>query len=124
MESKGAPQTLKRRSEFLRILKLGRKQKASQWLTAAYLKTESGQLRVGWTIPKQVGKAVLRNRLKRLMRESLKKIRTPQQFLGADINMIFRSSAREMIEKVDYEQMKQVFQKVINDVVKQNSRID
>lgn len=62
--------TLKRRSEFLRTLRRGFRVPATEWLVLHVV--PAPEFRCGWTLPRAVGSAVVRNRLKRWLREWLR----------------------------------------------------
>ncbi len=62
--------TLKRRSEFLRTLRRGFRVPATEWLVLHV--APASEFRCGWTLPRAVGSAVVRNRLKRWLREWLR----------------------------------------------------
>ena len=73
--------TLKRRSEFMRTLKRGFRVPASEWLVLHVF--PAPEFRCGWTLPRSVGSAVVRNRLKRWLREWLRQ-RTTVHEAGAE----------------------------------------
>ena len=53
------------------------------------------QMRVGFTVSKKVGNAVIRNRMKRRLRELAREIVTKDGFPGSDHVMIGRASGIE-----------------------------
>lgn len=63
-----APARLKRRAEFLRAAASGRKAAMPGLVLQARQRDENGPLRVGFTVTKKVGNAVVRNRTKRRLR--------------------------------------------------------
>jgi ribonuclease P protein component len=70
------------------------------------LPTREIAIRVGFTVSKRVGKAVARNRVKRRMREAVRR-RLPQLRPGQDLVFVARAPAAEatydqIVESVDY----------------------
>jgi len=60
---------LRLRRDFLRIQNRGRKYHSPNFVIASTTQPSSGALRVGLTVSRRVGNAVVRNRLKRRLRE-------------------------------------------------------
>lgn len=61
-----------RRSEFEKVYEAGRRHN-SPFFAAFALKTGARWTRVGFTAPRSVGKSVRRNRIKRRLREAVRK---------------------------------------------------
>ncbi len=82
---------LRHRSEFIRCREMGRKIHTSHFLVYA-LERSDGRCRLGVTASKRVGNAVVRNRVKRLVREYF---RTHRQQLprGYDLSVIAKHGA-------------------------------
>jgi ribonuclease P protein component len=102
--SKSRPVVLKNRSDFQYIQKFGKRLKPVPWLLLNYLENEHGQVRCGWTLPRKVGSAVVRNRLKRWSREYFRAQSAEDQALAIDINLVFRQMDTDFYKKLDYEQ--------------------
>ena len=87
---------LKRRSDFRAVTQAagaGARAHASAFILQARPRAESGPPRVGFTVSKQVGNAVERNRIRRLVREEF---RLAQRELPAlDLIVSARSQARD-----------------------------
>jgi ribonuclease P protein component len=86
--------TLKRRAEFLRI------RGGARWSTAAFvLETKpregnaAGEARFGFTVTKQLGKAVTRNRIRRRLREAVRLLAPGHGKPGHDYVLIARLPA-------------------------------
>jgi ribonuclease P protein component len=60
---------LRLRRDFLRIQNRGRKHHSPNFVIASASQPSSGALRVGFSVSRRVGNAVVRNRLKRRLRE-------------------------------------------------------
>ena len=87
------PQRLKRRAEFLLAAKAGRKAAMPGMVVQVRPRDDAGPLRVGFTVTKKVGNAVVRNRTRRRLREAARLV------LGAggpsaDIVLIGRDTTR------------------------------
>lgn len=84
---------LRRSKDFARVRRLGRSAGTSQ--VALYvMRTRSPDLRIGFSVSKRVGKAVQRNRVKRLMREAVRP-HLPALEHGQDLVFIARPAAAE-----------------------------
>ncbi len=78
MKPQGLPRALrlKRRREFLRVQKGGRKQHTRHFLVFVRRRDDEGPTRLGITITRKVCNAVGRNRIKRLVREGFRRARS------------------------------------------------
>jgi ribonuclease P protein component len=98
--SQGFPKAMRllRRSEYLAVQETGKKFHARHFLAVAALRTSSAGYplpgRVGITASKKVGKAVERNRIKRLLREYLRRHTWVRP--GMDVVIVARPSAAEL----------------------------
>jgi ribonuclease P protein component len=59
---------LRRRSDFRRVLRSGRRVTVPEFVLYHAPRSDSGPPRVGFAVPRRVGKAVVRNRIRRLLR--------------------------------------------------------
>ena len=103
---------LRRRSEFLSVQEKGQKF-PSECLLAMVLPsaTAGGATRVGLTVSSKVGNAVVRNRVRRRLRELFR--RQPDSFpRGLDVVLIARSTAAE----ADLPRLKRAFDRVASDM--------
>ena len=66
-------------------------------------------LRVGFTVTKKIGNAVVRNRIKRRLREALKQTNIPTRFAGCDAVFIARIEAAELPFQALITQMSHAF---------------
>ena len=65
----------------------------THWLMVVTRPNEVGVARVGWTLPRFVGKAVLRNRLRRWGRERVKTWDFGKWPESLDFNFVFKKKA-------------------------------
>lgn len=82
--------TLKKNYEFQRVYGRG-KYASSRTLVVYVLENRSGTRRVGITTSKKVGKSVVRNRMRRLIRENLRLV-IDSLPLGRDIVIVARKA--------------------------------
>lgn len=64
-------QRLKTRDEFTKILRGGKRLRFKNWLVINLQFHSKNKIQVGWTVPGYVGTAVVRNRLKRWLKDYL-----------------------------------------------------
>lgn len=106
---------LRRRSEFLRVQEKGQKITAD-CLLALVLPNEFGRTRVGLTVSNKVGNSVVRNKIRRRLRELYRKRR--QLFpKGLDLVVIARNSAAQ----ADFAAMTRAFERVTGELVRRFS---
>jgi ribonuclease P protein component len=68
-------------------------------------------MRCGWTLPRQVGSAVIRNRLKRWSRVYLRHLLAEGLALPVDVNLVFRKAEPDFYKKLNYEQFSRILDK-------------
>ena len=84
---------LKRRAEFLRVAK-GRKAPSPGLVLQALVRQDEQPVRLGFTVTKKVGNAVVRNRTKRRLREAARLLLRETPCVGADLVLIGRDTTR------------------------------
>ncbi len=106
---------LRRRSEFLRVQDKGHKITAD-CLLALVLPNDTGLTRVGLTVSNKVGNSVVRNKIRRRLRELYRK---RQQLMprGIDLVVIARNSAAT----ADFAAMTRAFERVTGELVRRFS---
>jgi ribonuclease P protein component len=90
----GAPGRLKRRADFLRVAARGRKAAVHGLVLQAQARGDGGPVRVGFTVTKKVGNAVVRNRTRRRLKEAARLLLREHPVVGADVVLIGRDSTR------------------------------
>ncbi len=90
-----APTRLKRRAEFLRVASRGRKAAVHGLVLQALAREDDAPARIGFTVTKKVGNAVIRNRTKRRLREAARLLLQQRVVTGTDLVLIGRDSTRE-----------------------------
>jgi ribonuclease P protein component len=75
--------------------------------------TNTDQIRCGWTIPKPIGTAVLRNRFRRWGREYLRKWAAGQSDKSLDLNLIFKRRERDFYRSMSHKEFDGVMDKMV-----------
>ncbi len=104
--------SIKRSSDFIEIKEFGQRFTVSRWLVANYIK-KSCRLRYGITASRKVGTAVVRNKLKRWVREYFGSLGDEVLNLGFDINFIFKPMEPNFYKGLSYDEFKKVLDKLI-----------
>ncbi len=90
----GPAERLKRRAEFLRVASKGRKAAVHGLVLQALARDDPGPARIGFTVTKKVGNAVVRNRTKRRLREAARLLLSTAPVQGVDLVLIGRDTTR------------------------------
>lgn len=93
-DTSGAPVRLKRRAEFLRVASKGRKAAVHGLVLQVLPRGDDAPARVGFTVTKKVGNAVIRNRTKRRLREAARLLLREEPVGGTDLVLIGRDTTR------------------------------
>ncbi len=89
------PGRLKRRPEFLRVAASGKKAAIGGVVLQALNRPDSGPARLGFTVTRKVGNAVVRNRTRRRLKEAARLLLAERPVAGADLVLIGRDSTRK-----------------------------
>jgi ribonuclease P protein component len=92
--SPSAPGRLKRRAEFLRIASKGRKAPMPGVVLQALRRADDKPARLGFTVTKKVGNAVVRNRTRRRLKEAARLLLNDRPVTGCDLVLIGRDGTR------------------------------
>jgi ribonuclease P protein component len=85
---------LKKRAEFLRVAAKGRKIPAPSLVLQALRRADSGPARVGFTVTRKIGNAVVRNRTRRRLKEAARLVLAAEAPRGVDLVLIGREGTR------------------------------
>ena len=115
-------QTLRSRREFVLLSKKGKRFRLDPWVILNFRSSEVtlGQPKFGWTIPKYVGVAVTRNRVRRWCREiaRLAVESVPEQECRAmEINVVLRKCAKDTYRNVKYDEFKNLLYPALQKVL-------
>jgi len=102
-----------KRAEFLRLSGSGKKLH-SRYLIGNYCEGTSDRTRLGITVTKKVGNAVVRNRLKRLTREYFR-LNRPSIAGCRDINIIVKKQAVTLSSDQFFSAIRDIFDRINND---------
>ena len=98
---------LRKRSDFTRLKRTG-KRLHNKYFIAEYTAGRFERTRIGITVTKKAGPAVLRNRLKRIIRESF---RHNRQYIleNVDVNIIVKKEAANISFSTALSSMRKMF---------------
>jgi ribonuclease P protein component len=85
------PDRLTRRAEFLRAAAKGRKAPMPGLVLQALPRADDGPARLGFTVTKKIGNAVIRNRTRRRLKEAARLVLAEQPVRGVDLVLIGRA---------------------------------
>jgi ribonuclease P protein component len=108
--------SLKKRSDFLNLIKSGKKIFPCKWLFISYVPNNLGLLRFGWTVSRQIGSAVVRNKLKRWCRDFFTS-KDKTEISGFDINVIFRPCDKDFYKNVSHVEVSVQLQKAWKKII-------
>lgn len=121
MANKRIFNSLQRSSDFVNLKKKGRKFIPCYWITIFYGKNDKDIFRIGWTVSRFVGNAVLRNRLKRWSREYFRNaLQNGELNSGMDINVIFRPSKDEFYKNLSHNDLDKQLSKFAEKIIFKN----
>ena len=88
------PIRLKHRAEFLLVAARGRKTAMPGLVLQVLQRGDDGPLRLGFTVTRKVGNAVVRNRTRRRLKEAARLLLREHPASGADLVVVGRDSTR------------------------------
>lgn len=100
--SKGIRRSLNRQIDFAHLRTSGKRLLSLRWVLIVYRANDFGYLRYGFSVSRKVGKAVVRNRLKRWGREFFRMLIRQGKDFSIDVHVIFRPSKAEFFEDLEH----------------------
>jgi ribonuclease P protein component len=94
MADAAKPARLRRRAEFLRVAARGRKVPSPGLVLQALLRDDDAPVRLGFTVTRKVGNAVVRNRTRRRLREAARLLLRESPATGTDLVLVGRDTTR------------------------------
>lgn len=88
VSSKSIVKTIRLSADFKKLSRARRRVSLTPWLFAK-VSPNLDETRVGWSVPRSVGGAVVRNRLKRWIRDFLKRNSESANAARHDISLVF-----------------------------------
>ena len=112
MENKIRLRSLSKRTDFENLRAVGLTFHVNSWLLANMYKTDAGEVRLGWTIARQIGSAVVRNRLRRWGREFLRQWSVNKN-ISLDLNLIFKRREKSFFKALSHEDFDGAMEKLV-----------
>jgi ribonuclease P protein component len=104
------PYPLKRSSDFREVATHGTRKRLSAWLTVQILPSTDSNNYFGITVSRKVANSVVRNKLKRWVRNCVRTEKWPAKYKACIIVFVFRPQAdSEFFSKKQYSEFKQLF---------------
>jgi len=88
------PTRLRQRADFLRVASRGRKQAVHGLVLQVLDRGDEAAARVGFTVTRKVGNAVVRNRTRRRLKEAARLLLLHEPVVGCDVVVIGRDTTR------------------------------
>lgn len=95
-------ESLKRNCDFLDLKKNGRRFWASSWILFNFKNEKEEKTRLGLTVSRKIGNAVIRNRLKRWSKEITKNHIVKGDVFHGDINVIFKPMPKDFYKNLKF----------------------
>lgn len=107
------PKPLTRSSDYKEASLKGKKLRPAPWLSLHVFPLEEGVSYYGITISRKVGSSVIRNRLKRWVRNCVRSEKWPEQFISKRVVFVFRpQTAEQFYKQLKYKDFIEVFEKL------------
>ena len=102
---------IRSRRDFEFLSKKGKRVHINSWLLFNYKENQLGHLRCGWTIPKYVGNAVVRNRIRRWCREFFRDQRKLKWDPEIDLNVVVRKREKSFYKQLSHSEFKNILER-------------
>lgn len=110
---------LKKTSEYTQLKENGQKFWAAPWLLVSFKRVPgSEEIRIGITASRFVGPAVVRNRLKRWVRQYFRESSIEPRGNGFDCNFIFKATSKELFRELSYAEFTKAMEKFLKFALK------
>jgi ribonuclease P protein component len=97
---------LRSAQDFSLLRHKGRRFSPAPWLMLQWKTNVTGEIRLGCTLPKYVGSAVVRNRIRRWCREHVRKWSEPMKESEAlDLNILFHRQKADFYKRLSHEEL-------------------
>ena len=107
------PKPLTRSSDYKEASAKGKKLRPAPWLSLHVLSLEDGFSSYGVTVSRKVGPSVIRNRIKRWVRNCVRSEKWPEQFNCKRVVFVFRPQTKEdFFKQLKYKNFIEVFKKL------------
>ena len=103
-----------KRSEFLELTRFGRKVQNDCFI-ALFKPGHLDHPRLGITVTRKVGKAAIRNRVKRLVREYFR-LNRQQLNQNWDINIVAKKKAADLSAEKIFSSLQDLFEQIVNGI--------
>jgi ribonuclease P protein component len=104
---------LKRSSNFKEAATEGRKLRLASWLTIHIVDSTDSKNYFGITASRKVGGAVIRNKLKRWVRNSVQTEKWPEKLEAKTVVFVFRpQTSEEFYSSLKYAEFRELFKKL------------
>lgn len=112
---------LTRKLEFQNLSKNGSRVYGGSNIIANFLENDFGHLRCGWTIPKYVGNAVVRNRIRRWCREFFRSNLNSGWNPPIDMNVIIRKREKDFYKSLEFSEFEKSLSSLVRKIEKRRS---
>ena len=98
---------LNKKSDFDHLKKKGKRLYPCDWMIVNYVPNPLNKTRCGWVISRKIGKATLRNKMKRWCREFFREVTKQEDVKSVDINVVLREKDELFYKKRTYKEFKE-----------------